>query len=281
MKSNIYILIIDDRQSELWFMERILQKLGYEVSGAIDGFEGLTKLKTRKPDLIILDTIMPRMDGYKVYQNLISSPDTACIPVLLLTDKGEAYERNKLSLLSGKGTSGLKKNQPVPPGKVMFLNKPIISEELTGQVESLLAGGGSPASAAPPGSVRPGVLIIDDDFTLVQAVKEVLEQNDINVRVAFNGLDGINRVRDTAPDMIILDTVMPQLNGLQVLQYLSQHYARVPVIMIPGQAEADLLQKALLSGAESYLIKPFSPEELLAFVKRKLKTQKLGVALSR
>jgi DNA-binding response OmpR family regulator len=279
MKSNIYILIIDDRQSEFWFMERILQKLGYEVAGAIDGFEGLARVKERIPDLIILDTIMPRMDGYKVYQTLVSNADTAGIPVLMVTDKGESYERNKLSLLSRGGISAIKKSQPLPRGKMAFLNKPIISEELTGQLEFLFADCGTPAPAEPV-SGRPRILIIDDDYSLVQIMKTVLEQNGIEVTVAFNGLDGINRVRAETPDMIILDTVMPQLNGLQVLQYLNQHY-QVPVMMIPGPAEADLLQKALISGAESYLIKPFTPDNLVAFVKRKLKAPKVGAASSR
>ncbi|MEE8413463.1 MAG: response regulator, partial [Dehalococcoidales bacterium] len=76
-----HVLIIDDRHSEVWFIERVLQKLGYEVSMAFDGLEGLSHIKERAPDLIILDTIMPKMDGYKVYQNLKMNPDTADIPV--------------------------------------------------------------------------------------------------------------------------------------------------------------------------------------------------------
>jgi DNA-binding response OmpR family regulator len=275
-ESDIYILIIDDRQSELWFMERILQKLGYEVRGAIDGFDGLTRLKERIPDLIILDTIMPRMDGYKVFQSLVNSPDTAGIPVIILTDKGEPYERNKLSILTRSVSSQVKKSQPVTTGKLVFLNKPIISEELAARVESLVASCKTPAPAVQSTDSRPRVLIIDDDFNLVQAMNRALEENDVGVAVAYNGLEGINRLRDETPDMIILDTIMPHLNGLQVLQYLNQH-SKVPVMMIPGQAEADLLQKALVSGAESYLIKPFALDDMVAFVKRKLKAPRIGV----
>ncbi|MEE8414298.1 MAG: response regulator [Dehalococcoidales bacterium] len=269
-----HILIIDDRHSEVWFIERVLQKSGYDVASAFDGIEGLKKTEERTPDLIILDTVMPRMDGYQVYHRLQNNPDTDGIPVLFLTDKGEAYEKNKLAYAKRKTTAG-KKNRLLGSlaSKLGFLNKPVQADDLSRQAQCLLQAENVPAAREQENNGRPRILIIDDDVSLVQTVTKVLQEEGMEVVTAFNGLAGLNRVKEEMPDLIILDTIMPQFNGLQVLQYLRQH-CRVPVLMIPGQSEADLLNKALVSGAESYLIKPFDTKDLVAFIKRKLNTVK-------
>ena len=97
------------------------------------------------------------------------------------------------------------------------------------------------------------LLLIDDRRSEVWFIERILQ-----------------KIKEEKPDLIILDTIMPGLNGLQVLQYVRQ-YSKVPVIMIPGQLEADLLVKALVTGAEAYLIKPFNPKDLLTLIRRKLR----------
>ncbi len=271
-----HVLIIDDRHSEVWFIERVLQKLGYEVSMAFDGLEGLSHIKERAPDLIILDTIMPKMDGYKVYQNLKMNPDTADIPVLLLTDKGEAYEKNKLANEQRRATSAGRKNKGPADwtAKLDFLYKPIKTDDLAMQVDRLLQTTTQSLESRTATSGRPRILVIDDDVSLVRIIENVLREEGMDVITAFNGLEGLQKAKEELPDVIVLDTIMPQLNGLQVLQNLRQHN-RIPVIMIPGQAEADLLNKALFEGADGFVIKPFDPKTLLDFVKRKLSTSGL------
>ncbi len=267
------VLIIDDRHSEVWFMERVLQKLGYDVGRAFDGLEGLKDIKERAPDLIILDTIMPKMDGYRVYQNLKINPDTADIPVLILTDRGEGYERSKLTAARRKAIpAGMRNRAPDNlMAKLDFLYKPVKSEDLARQVDYLLQAENQSTEGGVRTDARPRILIIDDDISLVRTIESVLREEGMDVITAFNGLEGLQNAKEEMPDLIILDTIMPQLNGLQVLRNLRQHY-RIPVVMIPGQAEEDLLNKALLAGADGFIIKPFDPKTLLDFVKRKLKT---------
>ena len=114
------------------------------------------------------------------------------------------------------------------------------------------------------------VLIIDDRRSEVWFIERVLQKEDFDIISAFDGLEGLQKIKEEKPDLIILDTIMPGLNGLQLLQYVRQ-YSKIPTIMIPGQLEADLLIKALVNGAEAYLIKPFEPEDLVALIRRKLK----------
>lgn len=275
------VLIIDDRHSEVWFMERVLQKLGYDVGRAFDGLEGLKNIKEQAPDLIILDTVMPKMDGYRVYQNLKINPDTADIPVLILTDRGEVYERSKLTAAHRKAMPAGKKNRALVnrAAKLDFLYKPVKSEDLARQVDNLLRADTQSTEDQALTGDRPRILIVDDDISLVRIIESVLREEGMDVITAFNGLAGLQKAKEELPDLIILDTIMPQLNGLQVLQNLRQHN-RIPVVMIPGQAEADLLNKALVAGADGFVIKPFNPKTLLGFVKRKLKTPGLQATRS-
>ena len=271
MNFKARVLIIDDRRSEVWFIDRVLQKEGFDTINAFDGLEGLQKVREEKPDLIILDTVMPKMDGYKVYHELKKDLDTARIPLLFLTDRGETYERCRIASAGRKATVGIRgRVEGSQVVGVSFLSKPVKAEDVVDRVGTLLQSNNLKASTVEVMDAKPRILIIDDDFSLVQVIKGTLQEEGLDVIIAFDGLEGLKKVREEKPDLIILDTIMPQVNGLQVLQYLRQH-SKIPVIMIPGQSEADLLKEALFAGAESYVIKPFDPKYLLAFIRRKLR----------
>lgn len=272
------VLIIDDRQSEVWFIERVLQKMGLSVMAAGDGEEGLKIISESMPQLIILDTIMPRMDGYTFYQRLISNQGTAKIPVLLLSDKDETYEKSRLfppkkNVLS----SSRSRPQECSRANLEYIFKPINPEELERKANYLLQ---NPVQeiASPCSNRRPHVLIIDDDVQLTNKCITALQQIGVDAAAAAGGLVGLGKVKEYSPDLIVLDTILPELNGLQVLQYIKQHYS-IPVMMIPGKSEADLLNKALIHGADSYLIKPFEAASLVTFIQKKLeKMRKLQAA---
>ena len=90
MNLQTRVLVIDDRHSLVWFIQRVLQQVGFTVICAYDGADGLRKAREEKPDLIILDTVMPRMNGFEVYHQLQMDKGTAGIPVLFLTiEEGE------------------------------------------------------------------------------------------------------------------------------------------------------------------------------------------------
>ncbi|MCL0069727.1 response regulator [Dehalococcoidia bacterium] len=97
------ILVIDDDPDILEALTTVLESRGYQVATARDGVEGLDKLKTSKPDLIILDLIMPRMDGFEMYKRLKDPdrPDYGDIPILLLTSLREESSRRRFELETG------------------------------------------------------------------------------------------------------------------------------------------------------------------------------------
>jgi len=122
------ILIVDDNRSLVTAAERILQKEGFDTLTACDGSEGLNKALAERPDLVILDIVMPGLDGYEVCRALRKDPETAGIPVLMLTVKGQA----------GSPTGTKEQIDGFNAGALDFVSKPVKAKELVERVSALL-----------------------------------------------------------------------------------------------------------------------------------------------
>lgn len=265
------ILIVDDRRSEVWFIERILQREGFEILTAFDGREGLQRSREEKPDLIILDTVMPKMDGYKVYHHLQKAPDTARIPILFLTNKGDVDKRRIIATGGHGPTIGLKgQEKGCQPVATNFLTKPITAKEVVDRVQALLQLSKLRARSEGGKSPKSRILIVDDNRSVVRLAERFLQKEGYDVITAFDGMDGLRKVKEEKPDLIILDIVMPELNGFQVLGLVRQHTS-APVIMLTSDNELDSVKLTLALGADGYLLKPVSMRELLARVRDTLR----------
>jgi CheY-like chemotaxis protein len=130
------ILIVDDNRSLVNMIAGVLQKRDYEVITAFDGLEGLQKAQEAKPNLIVLDIVMPRLDGYEVCHRLQEDPATRHIPVIMLTVKGQVDDPT----LDERTIEGRIQEQMAgfEVGAVDFLTKPVKAGELIERIESLL-----------------------------------------------------------------------------------------------------------------------------------------------
>ena len=130
------ILCVDDDRPTVTIISGVLRKEGYEVDTALDGTEGLKKAREMKPDLIVLDIMMPGLDGYEVCRRLRSDPDTSKIGVLMLTAKGGVDENVKESWkFAGRVQDRLK---GYDSGALEFLTKPIKAKDLLLRVKAVL-----------------------------------------------------------------------------------------------------------------------------------------------
>lgn len=113
------------------------------------------------------------------------------------------------------------------------------------------------------------ILVIDDDYDICEIVRVNLEGAGYQVRVAHDGLTGLSEIRDRRPDLIVLDVLMPELDGWQVLDRLVRdpETAGLPVIMLTCKGDDQDILRGLDHGAVDYLTKPFYPEDLVANVK--------------
>ena len=122
--------------------------------------------------------------------------------------------------------------------------------------------------------MRKKILICDDDPLLVDLVQYRLGARGYDVAVATDGGEAMRRIADDAPDAVVLDAMMPVLDGYEVLRRIREtpETARIPVIMLTARrGEQDVLT-ALQLGASDYIVKPFIPEELVARLRRLLET---------
>lgn len=118
------ILIVDDSPTEVHVIRRALEKVGYETASAADGAEGVRLAKTIKPDLILMDIVMPGVNGYQATRALAKDPVTRDIPVIMVTSKGQESDR----------VWGMRQ------GAVDYLVKPVSADMLVQKAQSALSG---------------------------------------------------------------------------------------------------------------------------------------------
>jgi len=114
------------------------------------------------------------------------------------------------------------------------------------------------------------ILVVDDDVEILKMLSRTLELEGFDAATAADGSSALAILEESKPDLVILDIMMPGLDGFQVLDIIRQR-SDIPVIMLTGKCEVDSLRDALTLGADDYVRKPFRPRELLARVRAKLR----------
>jgi len=142
MGAKARILVVDDDRPTVLIISSVLKKQGYEVHTAFDGVSGLKKAQEIKPDLIVLDIMMPGMDGYQVCRRLQRDADTAGIAVLMLTAKGGIDEDVKQAYQFA--TRVKDRLTGFDAGAMDFLTKPVKAKEVAQRVKALLWASGFP-----------------------------------------------------------------------------------------------------------------------------------------
>ncbi len=201
------VLVIDDDAGVRETMKRFLTKEGYEVHTAPDGEEGLRLARAIRPDIITLDAIMPRVDGWTVLQTLKANPDLSATPVIMLS----VTEEKNLGYLMGVAE---------------YMTKPLDRVRLATVLKTLL-----------PGRKAGHVLIVEDEEITRKSLREVLEHEGWVVAEAADGVAGLRCLEQSRPDLILLDLLMPGMNGFEFSCELSKHaeWKAIPVIVITAK----------------------------------------------
>ncbi len=120
--------------------------------------------------------------------------------------------------------------------------------------------------------MRKRILAVDDQRHIARLVQYHLEHAGYEVELAYDGAQALEKVRESCPDLVILDVMLPKLDGFEVLRQLKEDPAteNIPVIMLTAKSDSDDALQGYDRGAQWYLVKPVDPLELLAFVKNVL-----------
>jgi CheY-like chemotaxis protein len=238
------LLVIDDDPSVHDMMRRFFGKEGFRVESAANGEEGLRLAREIQPDVIILDVIMPGMDGWAVLTALKTEPALADIPVIVVTILND-------------------KNLGYTLGASDYMTKPIERERLLALLEKY--------RPKPQGqTAAPLILTIDDDAAMRDMLRRTLEKEGWTVREASNGQVGLEQIAEQTPDVILLDLMMPHMDGFEFMAALQQQEAgrSIPVLVVTAKDLTPTDRQRLNSHVEKILQKgAFSREELLSEVR--------------
>ena len=233
------ILAIDDDPAARDLLERFLTREGFQVRTAPDGEEGLRLARELRPAAITLDVMMPRVDGWAVLARLKADPELADIPVIMVTMLDQ-------------------RNLGYALGAVDYLTKPID----WGRLGSVLGNYHSARSG--------DVLVVEDEPDLRSLLQRMLVKQGYQVRDAENGRVALERVREQAPALILLDLMMPEMDGFQFLDELRKvpEWRSIPVLVITARDLTEEDRRRLNGGVQHILEKAaYQQEELLRRVR--------------
>jgi GAF domain-containing protein/CheY-like chemotaxis protein len=235
------VLVIDDDATARELIAEHLKAEGFSVATAAGGLEGLKLAKELRPVAITLDVMMPDLDGWSVLAALRQDAELAEIPVIMVTILDE--QRRAASL----GAAG-------------YLTKPIDRERLRGLMGRFRA------------SARPTrVLLVEDDADQRERVGGWLEGQQWIVQEAANGREALAQLQTDQPDVILLDLMMPEMDGFAVVAALQKepNWRDIPVIVITARDLDGKDRERLNSGVQSVLVKEaFRPGELVERIRR-------------
>ena len=261
---GIKILLVDDDADFRKSVTKILESDGYNVITAFDGKEARRKFKKERPDLVILDIMLPGEDGFSICSELKEMTSFFEIPILILTSVSAEIEGEKYAeriALYHKADD--------------YAEKPIDPKELLARVYALITRRRITVSEP---TNKKKVLIIDSDIDFVRSMRELLESNDFEVQSADTAKGGIKMVKAMLPDLILIDAMLPDKDGFTVSRELktdTQTY-NIPIIMLSTLDKQ--LRKPDFVGTmasthkvDEFIPKPIKPEHLLAKIRKYLK----------
>ena len=199
------ILVIDDDPTARQLLTRVLRDQGYQVVVAESGEQGIALAKSEKPALITCDILMPNVDGWEVLQFLKDDPDTASIPVVMVSMVDD-----------GKQGAAL--------GAVEHLRKPVDREQLRKIVSRYVKTAGK-------------VLVVEDDPATQNTISKALGSMAVEALLANNGQQALNILNEQWPDLILLDLMMPVMDGYEFLSHFRKLTGseKIPVIIVTAK----------------------------------------------
>jgi signal transduction histidine kinase/DNA-binding response OmpR family regulator len=229
------ILIIEDDPRSAELLQRSLEKAGYRTITATNGKQGLELAQAHKPAAITCDVMMPQMDGWTVLHTLKNNAETSDIPVIMV------------SMLQDKHLG-------FSLGAADFLTKPVDQNRLHSLMKKLVD------------QQHASVLVVEDDPTSLEMMVRFLQKEGYTIHTATNGQEALDILRQTACHLILLDLMMPQMDGFELLEVLrtEKDIAEIPVVVVTAKELNDQDRKRLSGHVEEIFQKgTMNREQLL------------------
>ncbi len=234
------ILIIDDDPAVQEALKNVLGREGYVVASALDGRAGLDEARAQRPDVVILDMLLPEVDGESVLNRFKTTPELQRVPIVLLT----------LSEEDGQGFA---------LGAADYVTKPIESSRLLPVLAKLRAG-----------RANNPIMVVEDDAPTREVIVRLLERENWPIIEAENGRRALDLMQTQPPSLVVLDLLMPELDGFGVLRAMrvNPDWRDIPVVVLTSIDLTNEIRALLQQQADHVFQKgTYAKEELLAEIR--------------
>ena len=273
------ILVVDDIMPNVKLLEVKLTNEYYDVITATNGREALEKIEQDSPDIVLLDVMMPEMDGFEVCRRVKANPETAHIPIIMVTALTDTADRVR----------GLE------AGADDFLCKPVNDTALFARVRSLvrlkmtvdewqarentanaLGVMNEETSVMTQDVSGANILVVEDQSFEATKVEDALQLDQHKVFTVENGLKALERASVSALDLIVISLDLQSEDGLRLCSHLksNEHTRSVPILMVGTDQEIEKVARGLEIGAHDYIMRPLDRNELLARIRTQIRRKR-------
>lgn len=273
------VLVVDDIAPNVKLLEAKLTSEYYEVITATSGPQALERVANDMPDIVLLDVMMPGMDGFEVCRHIKANPKTAHVPVIMVTALTDATDRVR----------GLE------AGADDFLSKPVNDVALMARVRSLvrlkmtvdewrarettantLGVTGESAEIMTQATEKANILIVEDQAFEAHKCQEAMSRDQHKIYTVVGGMAALERASVTDCDLIVVSLNLVKEDGLRLCSHLrsNERTRAVPILMIGQEADLPRIARGLEIGANDYILRPIDRNELLARVRTQIRRKR-------
>src|SRR3989344_4747068 len=282
------ILLVEDDDGFAQSLKLELERRGHVVALAGDGEAGLVALRSGKPDLLLLDILLPKRSGFDILEELTRDSALAHPPIVMLSSSGKPLEVQRakelgaadyiikadesLETLIDRAMNVLQQDTTAAPGLSSAPPAPAPGTAMPPGPQA--AAVPVPAPAAPATAGGQSVLVVEDDKFLRDLITQKLKLEGFTVFEAITGSEAVRVAEENQPKIVLLDLILPGLDGFEVLKRLKEKQltAPIPVIILSNLGQREDVERGLRLGAVDFMIKAhFTPGEIVEKIKETLR----------
>lgn len=249
---NAKILLIEDDKTLAELLEKKFQASGYEVTVVMDGVKGLASIKEIKPDLVLLDIIIPSLNGYEILEAKRDDPQIKDIPVIIISNSGQPVELQRAIELGAQD---------------YFIKAQIDPDEILSKVQAIVPATKTDSNVS---LMNKKIMLIEDDSFLSDVLTKKLLNEKCNVIHATSGEMALDLIEKEIPDVVLLDIILPGISGFDTLQKIKTNPKSkdVKVIVLSNLSQQDNKDRAKELGAMLFIVKATStPADIFSTLK--------------
>lgn len=264
---GVKILIIEDNETNLELMSYLLQQYGYETAAALDGEKGLQLAFELKPDLIICDIQLPKLDGYEIVRQLKQSPEHRTIPTIAVTALAMVGDKDKILSAGYDGYI----DKPIEPQTFAMEVAAFLSPSQQSQIKLMgmsehLGDSNKHLSTQLKGKI----LVVDDSTTNIELMNTLLSSVGLTISIAHDPMMALQLLAtDFQPDLFIIDYHLPYMSGAQLINKIKkdQRFTNTPTILISSsylnQSEKKEVDEFQI---QNVILRPIEPAKFLEMI---------------